>query len=287
MLISELISWGERELRIGGIENSRQEAEILLSFCMDVPFKYLLMRLNEEVPPKIRDYYQKLVKKRAGKYPLQYLTGSQYFMSLEFEVNEDVLIPRWDTERLVEKALEILNTREQPWVIDVGTGSGAIIVSLAKYHPKGRFFAIDISPRALAVAERNAGRHGVDENIRFLSGNLLGPIIESSLYKECKFDAVVSNPPYIPRGNMKDLPEDVRREPHLALDGGEDGLNYYRDLLPQAKKVLRPGGYILLEIGFDQAGDVSEICRLNGFECISVLRDYGQRDRVISAYLKE
>lgn len=285
--VIELISWGERMLRDAGIENSRQEAEILLSFSMETPFKFLLTRLNEEVSPTVRINYQKLVMKRQDQHPLQYLTGIQHFMSLAFEVNEDVLIPRWDTERLVEVVLELLKKRDQPWVIDVGTGSGAIAVSLAKYYDRVNIFALDISSHALEVAKRNAYRHGVEERIVFLSGDLLSPILNSPLYKNIKFDAVVSNPPYIPQGQIKDLPKDVQKEPYLALDGGEDGLTCYRDLLPQAKNVLKPGGYVLLEIGFDQAKDVGEICRANGFEDILVSRDYGQRDRVISACLMQ
>ncbi|MEL7568337.1 MAG: peptide chain release factor N(5)-glutamine methyltransferase [Dehalobacterium sp.] len=281
--VIDLILWGERVLKEAGFDNSRQEAEILLSFSMDTPFKSLLMRLNEEVSPNVESYYRKLVMKRQEHHPLQYLTGIQYFMSLEFEVNEYVLIPRWDTERLVERALELLKKKEQPWVIDVGTGSGAIAVSLAKYHAQVNIFALDISPQALEIAKRNACRHGVEKRVTFFSGDLLSPILNSSLYQNIKFDAVVSNPPYIPREQIKDLPKDVQKEPHLALDGGEDGLTCYRDLLPQVKKVLKPGGYLLLEIGFDQAKDVEEICRTNDFADISVSRDYAQRDRVISA----
>jgi len=284
--VIDLISWGEKALNQAGFDNSRQEAEILLSFSMDTSSKSLLLRLNEEVSPKVKAYYQKLVMKRQDHHPLQYLTGIQYFMSLEFEVSEHVLIPRWDTERLVERALELLKKIKQPLVIDMGTGSGAIAVSLAKYHSQANIFALDISPHALEIAKRNACRHGVEGRITFLSGDLLRPVLDSSLYKEIKFDAVVSNPPYIPRGQIIDLPKDVQKEPYLALDGGEDGLNCYRDLLPQVRKVLKPGGYLLLEIGFDQAKDVGEICRDNGFGDISVSRDYGLRDRVISAGIK-
>jgi release factor glutamine methyltransferase len=257
---------------------------------LGVSFKLLLTKLNEPVSlPQEKDFRQ-LVWKRTEEYPLQYLTGTQNFMSLEFEVNERVLIPRWDTEILVEKALELMKRRSNPRVVDVGTGSGAIAVSLAKFNAESWVFALDISPEALDVAKGNASRHRVKERITFLSGDLLEPILNMPKNTlddhKFKFDLVVSNPPYISRGEIKNLPQDVQKEPYLALDGGEDGLNVYRNLLPQAKKVLKPGGYVLLEIGCDQAEDVKEICRVNGFQNVSVFRDYGGRDRVISGSFK-
>lgn len=284
--IIEWIAWGSKQLTEAGRENARQEAEILLSCSIHIPFKHLLTRLREEVPLSVSDCYQKLVQKRGENYPLQYLTGIQEFMSLEFEVNEAVLIPRWDTEILVQAALDILRKLEQPRVIDIGTGSGAIVVSLAKYHDQGIFFAVDISLDALRVAERNARRHGVGEKIVFLSGDLLGPILNATAYQDGKFDLVISNPPYIPQEEIAKLPEDVQKEPHLALDGGADGLDCYRALLSQAPRVLKSEGTVLLEIGFDQAKDVGEICLANGLQDIRVFQDYGQRDRIISACFK-
>ena len=187
----------------------------------------------------------------------------------------------------MEQALERLKKLDAPRVIDVGTGSGAIGVSLAKYHRGSRVFALDISLEALEVAKRNAFRHGVEGRMVFLSGNLLDPILNAPDYKDLKFDLVVSNPPYIPREEIKNLPRDVQQEPYLALNGGEDGLSCYRELIPAAKKVLKSGGYLLLEIGWDQAENVKEICRSHGFHDILVFRDYGGRDRVISGYIPE
>jgi len=281
----QLISWGEQVLKACGLENARREAEILLAHCLGKPYLQLLMGLNDPVSPEKYHRYRELIGKRQGGHPLQYLTGTQNFMSLDFEVNEEVLIPRWDTEILVEWALELLKEQDHPRVVDVGTGSGAIGVSLAKYHAGCSIFALDISPVALAVAQRNATRHGVEDKITFLAGDLLEPVLNTPEYQGLKFDMVISNPPYIARGELRNLPSEVQREPQLALDGGADGLDCYRRLVPQAKNVLRPDGYLLLEIGWDQAEEVKEICRANGFGKISVFQDYGQRDRVVSACL--
>lgn len=270
-------------LQEAGLENSRCEAELLLAAVLEISFTLLLTRLQEEINPLQGKAFQKLILQRQNLEPLQYLTGVQNFMSLDFEVNEAVLIPRWDTERLVELALEQLKDNSAPLVADVGTGSGAIIVSLAKYLQRGHFFAIDISPEALQVAERNARRHGLAEEITFLIGDLLEPLLTPAGDGRMKFDLVVSNPPYIPIAEIYSLPSDVQKEPHLALAGGEDGLSYYRRILPQVKEILKPGGQVLLEIGWNQGEDVCALCRSNGFVNISVTRDFGGRDRVVSA----
>ncbi|WP_198306638.1 peptide chain release factor N(5)-glutamine methyltransferase [Dehalobacterium formicoaceticum] len=281
--IAEWLSWGDKMLQEAGLENSRREAELLLAAVLEISFTLLLTRLQEEINPLQGKAFQKLILQRQNLEPLQYLTGVQNFMSLDFEVNEAVLIPRWDTERLVELALEQLKDNSAPLVADVGTGSGAIIVSLAKYLQRGHFFAIDISPEALQVAERNARRHGLAEEITFLIGDLLEPLLTPAGDGRMKFDLVVSNPPYIPIAEIYSLPSDVQKEPHLALAGGEDGLSYYRRILPQVKEILKPGGQVLLEIGWNQGEDVCALCRSNGFVNISVTRDFGGRDRVVSA----
>jgi release factor glutamine methyltransferase len=281
--IAELLAWGDQMLHKAGWENSRREAEILLSYVLGVPFSFLLTRLQEKVTSFQGEAYQKLILRRQNFEPLQYLTGVQNFMSLDFEVNDQVLIPRWDTEILVELALERLKDIPDPRVVDVGTGSGAIIVSLAHFLNRGRFFAIDIAPKALQVAQRNAERHKVAEKITFLNGDLLEPLLTLVKDQKIEFDLVVSNPPYIPDAELKTLPLDVQKEPFLALAGGEDGLSCYRRLLPQAQEILKPGGLILLEIGWNQGGDVSFLCESQGLINISVTRDYGGRDRVVAA----
>ncbi|WP_148135258.1 peptide chain release factor N(5)-glutamine methyltransferase [Candidatus Formimonas warabiya] len=276
-----LLSQGKTTLAGAGIENARQEAEILLAFSIGVGYKDLLVQLDQPVSAGAARKYAQLVEKRREKHPLQYLTGIQEFMSLAFEVNEAVLVPRWDTESLVELVLDKMKHFAAPAVVDVGTGSGAIVVSLAKYYPQGEYYAVDISQDALEVARRNALRHDVAGKITFLQGNLLEPFLGGGDY-----DIVVSNPPYIPQKELPYLPADVQKEPRLALDGGEDGLSCYRLLVPQAQRVLKPGGFIFLEIGDHQGEDVSALCRSYGFSNVTISQDYGHRDRVVSGHLK-
>jgi release factor glutamine methyltransferase len=293
---AQLLVQGEKELSSAGIESARTEAAILLAYSLGIEYKTLLTRLTEPAPQEAKEGFYRLLKQRIGHYPLQYLTGSQEFMSLKFEVNENVLIPRWDTERMVELVLEKLEDYEQPLVVDVGTGSGAIIVSLAKFFPRGKFFGLDISRPALEVAVRNARRHGVADKITFIEGDLLAPFLSSPKYKpfgkeaavgcltkfpESKFDFVISNPPYIPQGEIDDLPSDVRREPSLALNGGEDGLAFYRRLIPEACQVLHPGGHLFLEIGYNQSEAVSALCHSYGFAGARVFQDYARQDRFV------
>jgi release factor glutamine methyltransferase len=290
--VSKIVYKAEKMLTEAGIENSRFEAQRLLAHIMGLDYKELLTCLTVPLPESIQQEFWQLITQRGDKEPLQYLTGIQEFMSLEFEVNSAVLIPRWDTERLVELVLEHLKRGPgNPSVVDVGTGSGAIVVSLAKYFPQAKYFAVDISSAALEMAQRNARRHGVDNKITFIEGDLLTPF----LYNNClqttaeskgQFNLIVSNPPYISRKEISSLPEDVQKEPLLALDGGKDGLDLYRRLIPQAVQALLPGGCIFTEIGCDQVGDVSALYHHNGFINIKVFQDYGNRDRVICSQRK-
>ncbi len=281
--IIELISWGRTRLDQAGVRNFQKEAEILLAFCIGVSFPDLLTRLQECVSSPIQKYFAELIEKRCAQVPLQYLTGSQEFMSLEFKVNESVLIPRWDTERLVELTLNQMRDFAYPLVVDVGTGSGVIAVSLAKYCRQSKVLATDISSDALEIAIWNAQRHYVGDRITFLKGNFLDPIIENFLgLKERGVHIVVSNPPYICTGEMEKLPRDVQKEPQIALNGGADGLKCYREILAQAGKVLLFGGYIFLEIGYNQAEEVDNLCQENGFSHIKIFQDWEGRDRVIT-----
>ncbi|MDD2499047.1 MAG: peptide chain release factor N(5)-glutamine methyltransferase, partial [Desulfitobacteriaceae bacterium] len=184
-------------------------------------------------------------------------------------------------------------------VVDVGTGSGAIIISLAKFFPRGKFYAVDISCPALKVAVKNARLHVVEERITFIEGDLLSPFLSPEKVTSLvpgtycplvsegnKFDFVISNPPYIPKEEINNLPADVRQEPSLALDGGEDGLDLYRRLIPQASRVLRPGGHLFLEIGYHQAETVVFLCQSNGFSGTRVFQDYAGQDRMVYGWFQ-
>lgn len=211
----------------------------------------------------------------AGGEPLQYIIGSAEFMSLDFKVTPDVLIPRPETELLVETLIEIFKDAAAPSFAEVGTGSGCIAVSLAKYLPKARAAAIDISPKALEIAEKNAVLNGVGDRTEFIEYDILRGFPNMNFV-----DCVVSNPPYIKCDIIRSLDKNVRDfEPLTALDGGEDGLDFYRRITPDAP--LKKGGFLAYEIGFDQGDAVCDILRKNGFKNVRVLKDLEKRDRVV------
>jgi len=223
--------------------------------------------------------YRSMVARRAGREPLQHILGTQDFHGLEFQVSPDVLIPRHDTETLVECALARMPTARS--VLDIGTGSGCIAVVLAGLLPDARVTASDISAAALEIARRNASRNRV--NIEFLQGSLLEPVAG-----RC-FDLIVSNPPYIPTTDIAGLEPEVRDgDPRGALDGGPDGLDFYRALIPPAAFHLNPFGWLLLEIGIGQAREVAELFReAAGFEDICITPDPGGIERVVGARRKD
>jgi release factor glutamine methyltransferase len=258
----------------------RLEAEVLLSHVLDTSRTVLSAYPEHALTHDQLSSYQSLVRRRVSNYPLPYLTGRVEFYGLEFEVTPDVLIPRPETETLVDLAL----ARQPATVVDVGTGSGCIAVALAVHLPDAIIYAIDISPAALAVAQRNAERHGVVEQVHLLVGDVLSP-------RPSPVDLIVSNPPYIPSGKCASLPASVRdHEPRLALDGGPDGMDIIQQLLVQAPAVLRqpepeegrPGGELLIEIGADQGEAASRLARTFLPQAtVRVHPDLAGRDRVL------
>lgn len=237
----------------------------------------------EEIPPGLEEDLRGLLARRAGGEPLAYITGHREFMGLDFAVSPEVLIPRPETELLVEKALEILKERRRPGgggqvAVDVGTGSGAIAVSLAALLEGLKVYATDISPEALEVAGKNAARHGVRDRVDLLPGDLLAPLLD---IPGLRADLVAANLPYVPAPEIDGLMAEVRdHEPRGALDGGPDGLDHYRRLVPQARRLLRPGGNLLIEIAPDQGAALKEI--LGGWEA-EVFPDLAGRERLVSA----
>ena len=223
--------------------------------------------------------YRAMISRRAGREPLQHILGSQEFCGLDFEVSADVLVPRYDTEVLVAEAVS--RHPDARSVLDIGTGSGCIAVSLQKRLPRAAVTATDISERALAVARRNAIKHGA--SIEFLCGSLFAPVDGRS------FELIVSNPPYIPTADIETLDQEVREyDPRCALDGGNDGLDIYRLLIPAAVEHLNRGGWLVVEIGIGQAQDVVRLFQLTGsFEPADIVRDVSGIERVIAAQRKE
>lgn len=277
----EAIRWAASFLKECGIakENSLEESRMLFGLVSNKTRVQLLTTLDMELRQNIWEEYVKLIRRRGNNEPLQYITGQQEFMSLPFYVNSAVLVPRWDTEILVEEGISLLNDKAKPLILDLGTGSGAIAVSLAYYLPEARIHAVDISNDALEIARINAKENGVDTRIRFYEGDMFTVLKEKKAY-----DLIVSNPPYISEDEMQELPPDVKQEPRQALAGGADGLDYYWCIAENAGQYLADNGRLLVEIGYTQGVKVQELLEKNSWQNVRIIKDLGGRDRVVSAW---
>ncbi|HOO29208.1 MAG TPA: peptide chain release factor N(5)-glutamine methyltransferase [Lachnospiraceae bacterium] len=271
----DLYKSGETRLKAAGIAESSLDARLLLEFVMGTDRNYLLAHGEEPVDSFHIRAYEELIELRAAHTPLQYLTGVQEFMGLIFAVDERVLIPRQDTECLVEEAM--IETADGMRVLDLCTGSGCIIISLMKYKNEIAATAVDISPDALAVAKKNADIHQVSVN--FVESDLFAglPVSETAL-----FDVIVSNPPYIKTAVIETLSGEVKEhEPRLALDAADDGLYFYRKIISAAGEYLVRGGKLLFEIGYDQGKQVCKLMEEHGFADIRTVKDLAGLDRVV------
>ncbi len=255
MTLSEWLERGAAQLSGGPhAEKARRDAELLLSYAAGISRSAFLAHSNDELELAAATHLDVLLERRREGEPIQYITGECEFYGLPFRVTPDVLIPRPETEHLVESVLELAPRFAQPRIVDVGTGSGAIAVALAHKLPDSHITAIDVSEAALDLARENASRNGVAERIRFLQGDLLAPVAGET------FDFVISNPPYVPSADGETLAVEVREyEPGLALFAGEDGLEIYRRLIPDACEILASGGFIALEIGCGQSEAVRRL----------------------------
>lgn len=262
-------------------DNSRREIELLILENTDLTKMDLILDLDKEIS---KDKYNEILEKinlRKKGIPLQYIIGNQEFMGLPFIVNKNVLIPRQDTEILIEKVIELSSKKDDLKILEIGVGSGAISVSLAKFLKGSSILAVDISSYALEVAKKNAEINKVINQIEFLKSNLFENIEIGE-----KFDIVVSNPPYIPTKDIDDLQVEVKRhEPMLALDGGEDGLDFYKEITNNVNDYLKKDGLLVYEIGFDQGKDLKKIMSDKFYE-IKIWKDLQGLDRVVSGYLK-
>jgi len=276
MTIRELLNQGIIMLKNEKIDSPKTKARLILESTLNKSREYLIIYDKNEVTSAQRDNYIKKIKRVILGEPVQYITGLQEFMKLNFFVTKDVLIPRQDTEVLVEEVIKIAKDIPNPVILDLCTGSGAIAVSLAKYIPNSKIYGIDISEKALEVAKKNAEFNGVKNSIEFRVSDLFNKI------KNQKFDIIVSNPPYIKKEDIKLLPKDVQKEPKIALDGGTDGLVFYSRIAKSAYKHLRRGGYLCLEIGYNQKLQVKKIIegqkRYINFYC---KKDLCENDRVV------
>lgn len=259
-------------------DRARRDAETLLLHRIGKNRAWLLAHLDDDVAEGTLVGYENLVLRRVTGEPIQYITGATEFYGLPFRVTSNVLIPRPETEHLVERAIALAAAFAKSQIIDIGTGSGAIAVALAHALPTAQITAIDISEPALAIARENAERSKVASRISFLRGDLLQPVFAQ------RFNLVVSNPPYVPSADHDSLSVEVRdHEPALALFAGNDGLDIYRRLIPQAHAVLHPGGFIALEIGYGQSDAVQSLLARAGYTHIEFTADLQGIPRVATA----
>lgn len=256
----------------------RLDVEILLQKALgDVDRLYIHLNLEKVLSQEEDNLFLKLINERLNNRPIAYIVGNREFMGLDFYVQEGVLIPRPDTEILVEEVIEIGKNKDEIEILDIGTGSGAITVSLAKYLDNANLTSVDISEIALEVGKKNAISNNVDNKIEFIKSNLF-----TEIDKNKKFDIIVSNPPYIRKKDVETLESQVKDfEPYTALEGGEDGLDFYRKITEQAKLYLKENGVLAYEVGHDQSEDVSKLMEINGYTNIYTKKDLQGIDRVV------
>lgn len=271
MTYREAVEFGTKCLTDAGVPDAALDAWYLLQMVCKIERSYYYVHGEEDITQDAQKEYEIAVQKRAEHIPLQYIIGEQEFMGLRFKVNSNVLIPRQDTETLVEQVLKIVKPGMK--VLDLCTGSGCVLISVLKNSPELTGMGSDISKTALLVAKENAKLHEVDAE--WVRSDLFDNITET-------FDVIMANPPYIPTGEILSLMPEVRDfEPENALDGGADGLDFYRKIAGQVKDYLNPGGYVYMEIGYDQGEAVSELMRNAGFTEVEVIKDLARNDRVV------
>ena len=290
MLITfgEILDVGIKRLKQANIADAAIDAERLLMYLMNENRTFIYLHRNDGTDENHADAYFELIDRRAEGEPLQYIVGEQEFMGLSFNVNEAVLIPRQDTETLVETALSFAkNKKGSISILDMCCGSGAIAISMAYFLPKSKLTACDISEAALNVARSNAKKNGVEKKINFIESDLYMPVQKKKPMKD-KFDMILCNPPYIPSDVIPTLQREIKdHEPVAALDGGKDGLDFYRKMVTDSAVHLKKGGYILFEIGHDQADDVTALLEEEGcYKDIFTHKDMARSDRVITAQLQ-
>lgn len=290
MLITfgEILDVGIKRLKQANIADASIDAERLLMYLMNENRTFIYLHRNDGTDENHADAYFELIDRRAEGEPLQYIVGEQEFMGLSFNVNEAVLIPRQDTETLVETALSFAkNKKGSISILDMCCGSGAIAISMAYFLPKSKLTACDISEAALNVARSNAKKNGVEKKINFIESDLYMPVQKKKPMKD-KFDMILCNPPYIPSYVIPTLQREIKdHEPVAALDGGKDGLDFYRKMVTDSAVHLKKGGYILFEIGHDQADDVTALLEEEGcYKDIFTHKDMARSDRVITARLQ-
>lgn len=275
MTIKDALNKAIDLLKKSNIENAIQISKIVLANFLKRNKEYILMNENEILLDEVYNKYIEGIDKISNGIPMQYITNVQEFMGMDFFVDENVLIPQPDTEILVEEVLSIIGKKENLCILDICTGSGAIAVSIAKNTNNCIVYAVDISKNAIEVAKKNAIKNGVNEKITFVNSNMFEKVDSNK-----KFDIIVSNPPYIETKTLSTLDIQVQNEPKIALDGGIDGLDFYRDILKNSKKYLKENGIIAMEIGYNQRKSVTDLFKTQ-YENIYCKKDLSGNDRII------
>jgi len=276
MTLRTLVEQAEGELRFGPHpQRARLDAETLLLHLLKQNRAWLFAHSSDEVRTTAAEAFDALVSRRLSGEPVQYITGSAEFFGLPFSVAPGVLIPRPETELLVEEVLRLANQIQQPRIADIGTGSGIIAIALAHALPHARITAVDLSKQALTIAGKNALQNQVTNRITFVEGDLFAPLAGLS------FDIIASNPPYVPEADRDSLSVEVREyEPEGALFAGEDGLSIYKRLIPEAREYLAPGGWLIMEIGYGQQPAIETILLVDGYREVYFVPDYQGIPRV-------
>lgn len=275
--IKKLLLWTTHYFQEHHLDSPRLDAELLLAHVLHKQRIYLYTDFDLIVEPSELSLYREYIKKRVSGVSTAAIIGEKEFMGLTFKVNEDVLIPRPDTETWLEKVIQYHRNEQGLYVADLGTGSGAILLSFLYYCKEDTGVGVDISEKALAVAEENGKNLKMDDRVTWRRGDYLSALEEGEL-----FDGILTNPPYIPTGDIRGLAEEVRHEPMNALDGGADGLTFYRKLAEGAAEHLKDGGFLAAEFGIHQAADVVNLLKETGkFDSFEVITDYGGIERAV------
>lgn len=273
LTIKENLEYAIKKLKENDIEECSLKAKLLLSYVLIKPKEFLIINQEKKLSEEEQEKFYRLLEQMIDNVPLQYLVNKQEFYGIEFFINENVLIPQPDTEILVEEVINISNRENKKEILDMCTGSGAIAIALSKNIKNANIIATDISDKALEIAKKN----DKENKVNFIKSDMFENL------KNKKFDVIVSNPPYIKTDIIKTLPKEVQKEPMLALDGGKDGLNFYRIIINNADKHLNSNGYLCLEIGDDQKEEIIQLLKQKKYKEIYSKKDLSGNDRIVVA----
>lgn len=275
MKIEELLRYGKGKLEKQKVEDASIISRILMQYVLKIDRNKLIINKNDNVDINKENEYKEYIEEIIKGKSVQYITNNQEFMRLNFYVDENVLIPQPDTEILVEEVIKSIDIKENIEILDMCTGSGCIGISLAKNIENTKVTLVDISKEAIEIAKKNAIQNGVENKVTFIQSDMFENV-------KGKFDIIVSNPPYIKTDIIQTLDKQVQNEPHIALDGGEDGLDFYKILINEAHKYLKKDGKIFLEIGYDQKQEIESLAKQSKhYKKIETIKDLSQNDRVI------